>query len=437
MTQLERTAAVPGVETVAVHGGHDPAKTANTRAVPIYQTVAYMLGDADSSARLFDLSVQGHFFTRVSNPTVEVLEKRIAELEGGLGSVCTASGQAATHLLVSTLAGAGSHIVASSALFGQTVSLLKDTFARFGVETTFCNIRDVAAFDRAVRPSTRLILVESYANPGLEIADLPRLSLVARRRGIPLVVDSTWTPPPLLRPFQHGADLIIHSLTKWMGGHGVAFGGVVVDGGRFDWAAFEEKSGQPQPAWVNKDGKASFAARFGAQAFLMRARHEVLKNVGGSLSPFNAFQILQGLETLPLRMRHLVAATENIAAYLAAHPAVDWVNHPSLPDSPDRSLAHQLLPRGAGSVLCFGVRGGFEAAKRVLNRVRLISHSMNLGDSKTLLIHPASTTHAQVSAEARRAAGITDDMLRLSVGLETPEDIMRDLGDALDSAARQ
>jgi O-acetylhomoserine (thiol)-lyase len=416
-------------DTMALHGGQRPDPATGARAVPIYQTTSYVFTDADQAASLFNLERAGHIYSRISNPTVAVLEERVAALEGGVGAVATASGQAALHLAIATLMGAGAHIVSSKSLYGGSTNLLKLTLPRFGIETTFVDPRDPAAFAAAVRPETRLVFLETIGNPGLEVPNLPEVARVAHDHGLPLLVDNTFATPYLCRPFEHGADLVLHSATKWLGGHGLAIGGVLVDGGTFDWAGSGKFPTMTEP-YAGYDGLV-YLDSYGPSAFHMRARTEGLRDFGACMSPQNAFLILQGVETLPLRIERHMANTRQVVKFLATHEAVAYVLHPSLASHPDYRLAKTLLPKGAGSIVTFGVKGGRAAGRRFIEGCALASHLANVGDAKTLVIHPASTTHLQVGAEALAAAGVGEDMIRLSVGLEDPADIMEDLGRAL------
>ena len=416
-------------DTLSLHAGQQPDPVTGARAVPIYQTTSYVFRDTDHAAALFDLERPGYIYSRIANPTVAVLEERIAALEGGVGAVCTASGQAAFHLAVVTLMGAGGHIVASSSLYGGTVNMLKLTLPRFGITTTFVHPRDLDGFRKAIRPETRLVFGETLGNPGLEVLDLPAVADIAHAAGLPLMIDSTFSTPYLNRPIEHGADIVMHSATKWLGGHGIAIAGVVVDGGRFDW----EASGKFPTLTEPYDGYhgIDFAEEFGPHAFCARARAEGLRDFGACLSPQHAFYILQGVETLPLRVARHVENAVKVVAFLKQHPAVAWVAHPSLPEHPDHALAQKLFPRGCGSIVSFGIKGGRAAGARFIDSVRLASHLANVGDAKTLVIHPASTTHQQMDAAGLKAAGVGEDMVRLSVGLEDAADIVEDLGQAL------
>ena len=416
-------------DTMALHGGQQPDPETGARAVPIYQTTSYVFRDSDQAASLFNLERAGHIYSRISNPTVAVLEERIAALEGGVGAVATASGQAALHLAVATLMGAGGHIVASKSLYGGSVNLLKLTLPRFGIETDFVDPRDAKAFANAIRPETRLIFAETLGNPGLEVLNIPKIADVAHKHGLPLLVDSTFTSPYLANPIGQGADIVMHSATKWLGGHGVAIGGILIDGGHFDWEASGKFPTLTEP-YAGYDGL-DYVDTYGPGAFHMRARTEGLRDFGACMSPQNAFYIMQGVETLPLRMARHVENTDAVVKFLSAHDAVAYVIHPSLESHPDHDLAMKLLPKGQGSIVSFGVRGGRDAGRRFIEGCRLASHLANVGDAKTLVIHPATTTHLQVDAEHLRAAGVGEDMIRLSVGLEDPGDIIDDLKGAL------
>ncbi len=421
-------------DTLALHAGQAPDPATGARAVPIYQTTSYVFPDTETAASLFNLELPGHIYSRISNPTVAVFEERMAALEGGVAAVATASGQAALHLAVATLMGAGGHIVAARNLYGGSINLLRLTLPRFGIETSFVDPRDPEAFAAAIRPETRLLFGETIGNPRLEVLDIPRIAEIAHAHGLPLLVDNTFATPCLARPIEMGADLVLHSATKWIGGHGVAIGGVLVDGGRFDWQAsgrFPTLT-EPYPGYFD----IVYAETFGPQAFAMRARTEGLRDFGACMSPQHAFYLLQGLETLPLRMRRHLENTARVLEFLAGHEAVSYLLHPSLPDHPDHALAQRLLPSGAGSIVTFGVAGGREAGARFIEACRLASHLANVGDAKTLVIHPASTTHLQLGPEQLAAAGVTEDMIRVSVGLEDPEDIIADLDRALRAARK-
>jgi O-acetylhomoserine (thiol)-lyase len=421
-------------DTLALHAGQQPDPVTGARAVPIYQTTSYVFSDADEAASLFNLERAGHIYSRISNPTVAVLEERVAALEGGVGAVATASGQAALHLAVVTLMDAGSHIVASKSIYGGSTNLFKLTLPRFGIQTSFVDPRDPAAFAAAIRPETRLLFAETIGNPGLEVLDIPAVAEVAHRHGLPLLIDNTFATPYLCRPFEHGADLVVHSATKWLGGHGLAIGGILVDGGGFDWRGSGKFPTMTEP-YAGYDGLV-YLDSFGPSAFHMRARTEGLRDFGACMSPQNAFYILQGVETLPLRIERHIANTQAVVQFLSGHDAVAYVVHPSLPGHADHGLAKKLLPKGAGSMVSFGVKGGREAGRRFIEACQLASHLANVGDAKTLVIHPASTTHLQVGAEGLAAAGVGEDMIRLSVGLEDSQDIIDDLDHALRRSQR-
>lgn len=421
-------------DTLSLHAGQRPDPVYGARAVPIYQTTSYVFRDTDHAAALFNLERAGHLYSRISNPTTAVLEERIAALEGGVGAVCTASGQAALHLAIVTLMGAGGHIVSSASIYGGSHNLFTHTLPRFGIETTFVDARDPGAFKKAIKPNTRLLFAETLGNPGLEVLDMPCVAEVAHAAGVPLMIDNTFTTPYLFRPLDWGADLVHHSVTKFMGGHGVAIGGVIVDGGGFDWEASGLFPTLTEP-YAGYHG-INYAEEFGPQAFVMRARTEGLRDFGACMSPSNAFYILQGVETLPVRMERHVANARKIVAYLDAHEAVEWVTWPELPDHPDHELAKKMLPKGPGAIFSFELKGGREAGRRFIEALRLFSHLANVGDAKSLVIHPGSTTHQQMDAEALRAGGVTEGLVRLSVGLEDADDLIDDLGRALKASQR-
>jgi O-acetylhomoserine (thiol)-lyase len=421
-------------DTLALHAGQQPDPVHGARAVPIYQTTSYVFRDTDHAASLFNLERAGHLYSRISNPTTAVLEERIAALEGGVGAVCTASGQAALHLAIVTLMDAGSHIVSSQSIYGGSHNLFMHTLPRFGIETSFVDPRDPEAFRKAIRPETRLLFAETLGNPGLEVLDIPAVSRVAHEAGLPLMIDNTFATPYLCRPLDFGADLVHHSITKFMGGHGIAIGGVIVDGGQFDWQASGLFPTLTEP-YAGYHG-ITYAEEFGPQAFIMRARTEGLRDFGACISPTNAFHILQGVETLPVRMARHVENARKVVAYLDAHEAVQWVTYPELADHPDHELAKKLLPKGCGAIFSFELKGGRDAGRRFIEGLRLFSHLANVGDAKSLVIHPASTTHQQMDAAALEAAGVTEGLVRLSVGLEDPDDLLDDLGRALKASQR-
>ncbi|MFK8080338.1 MAG: O-acetylhomoserine aminocarboxypropyltransferase [Granulosicoccus sp.] len=421
-----------GFDTLALHAGQQPDSETRARATPIYQTTSYVFDDSDKASSLFDTARAGHVYSRISNPTVAVLEERVAALEGGVGAVCTASGMAAIHLGLTTICGAGSHIVASHALYGGTHNLLTYTLRRFGIETTFVDPQDPAAFAAAIRPETKVVFAETVANPRCEVLDIPKVSAIAHEAGVPLMIDATLTTPYLMQAMRLGADIIMHSLTKFMGGHGIAVGGVLLDSGRFDWEAsgrFPELT-EPYEGFHGMD----FVEEFGPAAYIMRARKEGLRDFGASLSPGNAFHLLQGLETLPMRMDRHVGNTQAIVDFLNEHDGVSVVHHPSLQTHSDHELAKELLPRGSGAVFSFELEGGRKAGSVFIESLQLFSHLANVGDAKSLVIHPASTTHSRMDDEALASAGISPGLVRLSVGLEAVDDLLADLRQALKRA---
>ena len=423
------TPKYPGFDTLALHAGQSPDPATGSRAVPVYQTTSYVFRDTEHAASLFNMERAGHVYSRISNPTVAVFEERIAALEGGVGAIATASGQAALHLAVATLMGAGSHIVASTALYGGSHNLLAYTLKRFGIETTFVTPREPQNFKRAMRENTRLLFGETLGNPGLDVLDIPAISAIAHEARIPLLVDATFTTPYLMKPFDLGADLLYHSATKFLGGHGVAIGGVVVDSGRFDWEAsgkFETLTA-PYSGFHNMD----FEEESGTRAFLLRARREGLRDFGACMAPMTAFTLLQGVETLHLRMPRHVESTRKVVSFLKEHKAVERVIYPELPEHPDHALAKSLLPKGCGAVFSFEIRGGRPAGKKFIESLRVFSHLANVGDAKSLVIHPATTTHYRMSDEDLVRAGITAGTVRLSIGLEDPQDLVEDLDRAL------
>lgn len=422
-----------GFDTLSLHAGQAPDPATGARATPIYQSASFVFPDSDFAAGLFNIERAGHVYSRLSNPTNGVLEERIAALDGGVGAIATASGQAAMHLAVATICSAGNHIVSSRSLYGGTHNLLEYTLPRFGIETTFVDPRDPAAFAAAIRPETRLVFGEILGNPGLEVLNVPAVAEVAHQRGLPLLVDATFATPYLCQPIRLGADLVMHSATKFLSGHGVVIGGLLVDGGAFDW-----ESG-PFPT-INDPyvgfHDLVFGEEFGPAAFITRARKEGIRDFGACMAPMTAFQILQGLETLPLRMARHVSNAMCVAEFLASHPLVGSVSHPGLPDHPDHALARELLPKGAGAVFGFTVAGGREAGKTLIESLDLFSHLANVGDAKSLVIHPASTTHHRMDAKALQAAGIGEGLIRLSIGLEDADDLVADLSRALKRVGR-
>jgi O-acetylhomoserine (thiol)-lyase len=422
------------LDTLALHTGAIPDSDTGARATPIYLSTAFVFPDSDKAAALFNMESSGHVYSRISNPTVAVLEERIAALEQGVGAIGTASGQAALHLAVATIAGAGSHIVASRALYGGSHNLLHYTLRRFGIETTFVDPRDANAWRAALRPNTRMLFGETLGNPGLDVLDIPTVAQIAHDHKVPLLVDSTFTTPYLIRPFEHGADLVYHSATKFLCGHGTVVGGLLVDSGRFDW----ERSGKFPELTEPYEGFHGmvFSEESTVAAFLLRARREGLRDFGACMSPMNAFQILQGIETLSLRMARHVENARRVVEFLAAQPLVNRVFYPELESHPDRALARRLLPRGCGAVFSFDLKVDRAAGRRFVEALRIFSHLANVGDARSLVIHPASTTHFRMDAAALAAAGIGEGTLRLSVGLEDPDDLIEDLKNGLKAAQK-
>jgi O-acetylhomoserine (thiol)-lyase len=419
----------PRFDTLSLHAGQRPDPATKSRAVPIYQTTSYVFDDVEHAAGLFNLERAGHIYSRISNPTVGVLEERVAALEGGVGAVATASGQAALHLAIATLMGAGGHIVASARIYGGSHNMFTHTLPRFGIETTLVDPRAPEAFAAAITAATRLVFAETLGNPGLEVLDIAAVAKIAHARGLPLLLDSTFTTPYLCRPFELGADLVMHSATKFLGGHGIAIGGILVDSGQFDWTRSGKFATMTQP-YAGYHGIA-FAAEFGPAAFIVRARAEGLRDFGACMSPATAFYLLQGIETLPVRMARHVANAETVARFLEAHAAVEWVKYPGLESHPDHRLAKRQMPRGSGAILSFGIKGGRAAGAKLIERLKLFSHLANVGDAKSLVIHPASTTHQQMSAAELAAAGVSEELVRLSIGLEDAQDLCEDLDGAL------
>jgi len=424
----------PGFDTLALHAGQAPDPATGARAVPIYATTSFCFDDSEHAASLFNMERAGHVYSRISNPTVAVFEERVAALERGVGGIATASGQAALHLAIATLMGAGSHIVASRALYGGSHNLLAYTLKRFGIETTFVDPREPDAWRGAIRPNTRLLFGETLGNPGLDVLDVPAVAALAHAHGLPLLVDSTFTTPYLMQPAELGADLVHHSATKFIGGHGTAIGGVLVDSGRFDWQASGKFDVLTRP-YEGFHGM-TFADESTVAPFLLRARREGLRDFGACMSPHTAFLLLQGLETLPLRMARHVENARKVVAFLAAHPQIESVAYPELPSHPDHELAKRLLPKGCGAVFSFNLKGSRAAGRSFVESLQVFSHLANVGDAKSLVIHPASTTHFRVPDEELAAAGITQGTIRLSIGLEDPADLLDDLSRALKAASK-
>lgn len=427
-----------GFDTLSLHAGAGPDPATGARATPIYLTSSFVFKDSDHAASLFNMERAGHVYSRISNPTNAVLEERIAALEGGVAGLAVASGQAAMHLGLTTIAGAGSHVVASRALYGGSQNLLAYTMKRFGIETTFVDPRNLDAWRNAIRPNTKVLFAETLGNPGLDVLNIPAVAEIAHENHLPLMLDSTFTTPYLLKPFDHGADLVFHSATKFLCGHGTAIGGLLVDGGTFDWQAAYEKTGKFTELCEPYDGFHGmvFTEESTVAAFSLRARREGLRDFGACMSPHNAFAIMQGIETLGLRMDRHVANTRKVVEFLASHPAVESVSYPELDTHPDYELAKTLLPKGCGAVFSFNIKGNRAAGQRFIETLNLFSHLANVGDAKSLAIHPASTTHFRVPADQLLASGITEGTMRLSIGLENVDDLMEDLARGLKAAQK-
>jgi len=425
----------PRPDTLAVHAGQSPDPATGARAVPIYQTASFVFPDTDTAAALFNMETPGHVYSRLSNPTVSVLEERVAALEGGVGAIATSSGQAALHLAIATLMGQGGHIVASASLYGGSHNLLHYTLPRFGITTTFVPARDLEAWRAAIGPATRLLFGESVGNPSVDVLDIPSVAAIAYEHALPLLVDGTVTTPMLARPLEQGADLVLHSATKFLSGHGVVIGGVLVDGGRFDWMASAKFPTLTEP-YEGFHGMV-FAEESTVSAFLLRARREGLRDFGACMAPMTAFQVLQGLETLHLRMARHIENADRVIDFLAGHEAVVHVHHPRAASHPDHALALELYPRGCSAILSFELKGGREAGQRFIESLTLFSHLANIGDAKSLVIHPATTTHWRMDDAALAAAGITAGTVRLSIGLEDPDDLIDDLSRALRASQKR
>lgn len=428
----------PGFDTMSLHAGAVADPATGARATPIYFTSSFEFKDSDHAASLFNMERAGHVYSRITNPTNAVLEERMAALEGGVAGIAVASGQAALHLGLSTIAGAGSHIVASRALYGGSHNLLAYTMKRFGIETTFVDPRDLDAWRNAIRPNTKVLFGETLGNPGLDVFNIPAIAEIAHKHHLPLMLDSTFTTPYLLRPFEHGADLVYHSATKFLCGHGTAIGGVLVDGGTFDWQAAYEKTGRFAELCEPYEGFHGmvFSEESTVGAFSLRARREGLRDFGACMSPHNAFAILQGIETLGLRMDRHVANVRKVVEFLSSHTAIDSIAFPELESHPDYALAKTLLPKGCGSVFSFNIKGDRAAGQRFVESLKVFSHLANVGDAKSLVIHPASTTHFRVPAEQLAASGISEGTIRLSVGLENVDDLIEDLTRGLKMAQK-
>jgi O-acetylhomoserine (thiol)-lyase len=417
----------------ALHAGQTPDPASKARAVPIYQTTSFVFDDTEDAAALFNLQKFGNIYTRIMNPTTGVFEERMAALEGGVGGLATGSGQAAQFLAITSLLGAGDHIVSSSTLYGGTYTQFDVSFRRIGIDTTFVDPDNVGNFRNAITPKTRLLYAETISNPRMNVLDIAAVAKIAHEANLPLVIDNTFASPYLCRPIEHGADIVVHSATKFIGGHGTSIGGVIVDGGKFDWS----KGHYPnitEPAKHYHGMK--FYETFGPMAFIIKARTDGLRDFGTSMAPFNSFLFLQGLETLHLRMEAHSKNAQAVAAFLEGHKLVSWVNYPGLESSPYRALAKKYLPKGCGAILTFGIKGGMEAGKRFIESLKMFSHLANVGDAKSLVIHPASTTHRQMEEADQIKAGVMPDMIRMSVGIETLDDILWDLDQALNTAGK-
>ncbi|MGX4586900.1 homocysteine synthase [Paenibacillus chitinolyticus] len=417
------------LETLAVHAGQQIDPTTLSRAVPIYQTTSYGFRDADHAADLFALKEFGNIYTRIMNPTSDVFEQRIAALEGGAGALATASGQAAITYSILNIAGAGDEIVSASSLYGGTYNLFSTTLAKLGIQVKFVDPSDPENFRKAITDKTKALYAETVGNPRGDLLDVEAVASIAHENGIPLIVDNTFPTPYLLRPIEHGADIVVHSATKFIGGHGTSIGGVIVDGGKFDWKASGKFPGltEPDPSYHG----VVYADAVGPIAYIIKARVQLLRDMGASISPFNSFMLLQGLETLHLRMERHSSNALAVARFLEAHEAVDWVSYAGLESHSSYKLAQKYLPKGQGAILTFGIKGGLEAGRKVIEQVKLFSHLANVGDSKSLIIHPASTTHQQLSEEEQLSAGVTPGMIRLSIGTEAIDDILHDLEQAI------
>jgi len=422
-----------GFDTLTVHAGQRPDPTTGARAMPIYQTTSFVFEDTDHAAELFALQRFGNIYSRIMNPTNGAFEERMATLEGGVGALSVASGHAAQFVALATILSPGDQIVSSNALYGGSYTQRGITLRKWGIDVVFVDPDDPENFRRAITPKTRALYGETIGNPRINVLDIQALADIAHEAGVPLIIDNTFATPYLCRPIDFGADIVVHSATKFIGGHGTSIGGVIIDSGRFPWdnGNFPGLT-EPSPGYHGM----RFYEQFNIYAYIMKARVETLRDFGPALSPFNAFLFLQGLETLHVRMDRHVQNAQKIAEYLAAHPLVNWVNYPGLASSPDHALAQKYLPKGAGAIFCFGVKGGREAGKAFIESLEMISHLANVGDAKTLVIHPASTTHQQMSDEEQINAGLSPDLIRISIGLEDPADIIWDLNQALTKAAK-
>jgi len=420
-------------DTLQVHAGQKPDPTTGSRAVPIYQTTSYVFNGTEHAANLFALKEFGNIYTRIMNPTTDVFEQRMAALEGGVGALATSSGSAAITYAILNIMGSGDELVSASTLYGGTYNLFSVTLPKLGIKTVFVDPDDPENFRKAITDRTKALYIETIGNPGINLIDIEKVAAIAHEHKIPLIVDNTFGTPYLIRPFEYGADIVVHSATKFIGGHGTSIGGVIVDSGRFDWAGSGKFPGftEPDPSYHGLRYKEAF----GPAAFIIKARVQLLRDTGACISPFNAFLLLQGLETLSLRVERHLSNTKKVVEFLSQHPQVSWVNYPNLPGNKYYDLAQKYFPKGAGSIFTFGIKGGVEAGKRFIESLELFSLLANVADAKSLVIHPASTTHAQLSPEDQLAAGVTPDMIRLSIGIEDPDDLIEDLAQALEKAA--
>ncbi|MFS0863644.1 O-acetylhomoserine aminocarboxypropyltransferase/cysteine synthase family protein [Fredinandcohnia sp. 179-A 10B2 NHS] len=418
-------------ETVAIHGGLVADPVTGARAVPIYQSNAYKFNNTEHAANLFGLKENGYIYTRIHNPTVTVFEERVAQLEGGVGALAVASGMAAITTAILNIAGAGDEIVSASTLYGGTYNLFANTLPKYGIKTTFVDPSNPENFRQAITPNTKAVFAETIGNPSLDVLDIESVANIAHEAGIPLLIDNTFATPYLCRPIEHGADIVIHSATKWLLGNGTTLGGIIVDGGNFDWNSPKFPGfTTPDPSYNNL----VYAEALGPVAYIIKARVQLLRDLGPSISPFNAFQFNLGLETLHVRMKEHIENTKKVVTYLKDHPGVEWVLYPGEENHPNKQLADKYLSKGAGAVVVFGIKGGREAGQKLINSVELWSHVANVGDAKSLIIHPASTTHQQLGPEDLKASGVTEDLVRLSVGIENIEDILEDLEQAIEVA---
>lgn len=417
-----------GFETISLHEGQKVDPSTNSRAVPIYQTASYQFDNTEHAANLFGLKEFGNIYTRLMNPTQDAFEQTIAKLEGGIGALAVSSGQAAITYSILNIAGSGDEIVSSTSLYGGTYNLFAITLPKLGVQTKFADIDNIQSFRDAITDKTKAVYIETIGNPKIDVADIQAIADIAHEAGLPLIVDNTFATPYLCRPIEHGADVVVHSATKFIGGHGTSIGGVIIDSGKFDWNN-EKFPGltEPDPSYQG----IVYTEAFGPLAYILKARVQLLRDLGSAISPFNSFLFIQGLETLSLRMERHVENTLKVAKFLKDHPSVDWVNYPGLEDSPYHDLSNKYLPKGAGAILTFGVKGGVEEGRKLIESVSIFSHLANVGDSKSLIIHPASTTHQQLTEEEQRKSGVVPELIRLSIGIETVDDLIYDLENAL------